>query len=54
MGKVSLYTCLLFLCSIFAINAQVTTSSMSGKITSATEMNEPVIGATVVAIHVGR
>ena len=51
MGKVSLYTCILFLCSIFAINAQVTTSSMSGKITSATDNNEPVIGATVVAIH---
>lgn len=31
-----------------AIRAQVTTSSMSGKITA---QNEPIVGATVVAIH---
>ena len=31
-----------------SVNAQVTTSGMSGKVTSG---NEPVIGATVVAVH---
>ena len=31
-----------------AINAQVTTSALSGKISS---NNEPIIGATVVATH---
>lgn len=32
-----------------SVNAQVTTSALSGKVID--EMNEPVIGATVVAIH---
>lgn len=32
-----------------SVNAQVTTSALSGKVID--EMNEPVIGATVVAVH---
>ena len=33
---------------IATVSAQVTTSSMSGKVTA---QDEPIIGATVVAIH---
>lgn len=44
----AIFMCLLFLLSGIA-NAQVTTSSISGKIMS--KANEPVIGATVKAVH---
>lgn len=42
-----LLTLLSFLCTLSVV-AQVTTASMSGEVSS---NNEPVIGATIVALH---
>ena len=41
-------TALLLLAAV-GVNAQVTTASMAGKVTDAS--NEPIIGATVQAVH---
>lgn len=42
------FTLMLILAAV-GVNAQVTTSSMSGKVTDAS--NEPIIGATILAVH---
>lgn len=47
--KLSFLLMLLCLCLSVTINAQVTTSSMKGKVTDSS--NEPLIGATVKATH---
>ena len=39
---------LVMLLLIASVNAQVTTSSIAGKVTA---QNEPIIGATVMAVH---
>ena len=43
-----LVVAMLMLMLIATVNAQVTTSSIAGKVTA---QKEPIIGATVVAIH---
>ncbi len=51
MIKRMLFLALSLLIISTAAMAQVTTSSMSGKVTSNTVKGEPIIGASVVAIH---
>ena len=44
-----LSTLMMLLCAAMSLNAQITTSSMTGVITD--EANEPLIGAVVKAVH---
>ncbi len=48
--KLKFFALLTMLCVVFGVNAQVTTSSMSGVITDGAK--EALIGATVQAVHV--
>ena len=47
-NAIFLVVAMLMLMLIATVNAQVTTSSIAGKVTA---QKEPIIGATVVAIH---
>ena len=49
LKKVRIALTALLLLAAVGVNAQVTTASMAGKVTDAS--NEPIIGATVQAVH---
>ena len=49
MKRVISFFAFIWMCIGFAVQAQVTTSALSGKIID--DQNEYVIGATVVAVH---
>ncbi|MBP3787065.1 MAG: carboxypeptidase regulatory-like domain-containing protein, partial [Prevotella sp.] len=51
MRKRILFLVVLMLMSTLTIMAQITTSSMSGKVTFEDVKGEEVIGATIVAVH---
>ena len=49
LKKIKFLSLVVMLFAAFAMNAQVTTSAMSGLVTD--ENNETMIGATVTAVH---
>ena len=51
MRKKILFLMVLMLTSALTVMAQITTSSMAGKVTFEDVKGEEVIGATIVAVH---
>ena len=49
LKRVRIILTVLLLLATVGVDAQVTTASMAGKVTDAS--NEPIIGATVQAVH---
>ena len=49
LKRMKFWSLVLMLCTVLGLNAQVTTSALSGVVTD--ENNESMIGATIQAVH---